>query len=46
MFKLKSTGAIFENRKQAIKTMGQSRYNRALAKRDFIWDIKDKENEN
>lgn len=45
MFKLKSTGVFFENRKQAIKTMGAKRYNKALAERDFEFNI-DKNNNN
>lgn len=44
MFKLKSTGVVFENRKQAIKTMGQRRYNKALSQRDFEFNIDDKNN--
>lgn len=35
MFKLKTTGTIFENRKEAIKIMGQSRYNRFLRNKEF-----------
>ncbi len=34
------TKLTFENRKQAIKVMGQKRYNAALAKREFDFQSK------
>lgn len=32
------SGVVFENRKQCLIVMGQNRYNRALANREFIFD--------
>lgn len=38
MFKDKSTGLIFENRKDAVIVMGTSRYRKALKERRFIFN--------
>lgn len=31
----KPSGVVFKNRKEAVKAMGQRRYRKALANRDF-----------
>lgn len=38
MFRSKSTGVIFDNRKQAITLMGQVRYKKFLKEEDFEWN--------
>lgn len=45
MFKHVFTQAIFNNRKEAIRMMGQSRYRKALANKEFIFDYIPKDNE-
>lgn len=43
MFRQKSTGLVFENRKQAIMAMGQVRYRKFLSMGDFEWNYKPEE---
>lgn len=45
MFKHVTTGVIFNNRKEAVKLMGQSRYKKALANHEFVFDYLMKEDE-
>lgn len=45
MFKHIFTGLIYNNRKEAVRVMGQSRYNRALKNREFIFYYKPTEGE-
>lgn len=37
MMKLKTSGVVFENRKQAVITMGTAKYRKALKNKDFIF---------
>lgn len=37
-FKHKQTGVHFENRKQAVILMGQTRYKQFLSNEEFEWD--------
>lgn len=39
MFKHKTSGIIFQNRKQAVLLLGQNRYKRALRNCEFQWNI-------
>ena len=41
MFKHKTSGIIFANRKQAVKLLGQNRYKRLLSNGEFEFEIKD-----
>lgn len=41
MFKHIGTGIVFENRKQAIILMGETRYKRFLKNKEFDWRNQD-----
>lgn len=45
MFKHTFTGVIYNNRKEAVRVMGQTRYRIALKNREFEFDYKPKEGE-
>ena len=45
MFKHTFTVIIYNNRKEAIRVMGQSRYKKALANREFIFNYELQEGE-
>lgn len=45
MFKHKFTGIIYNNRKEAVRVMGQCRYKRALRNREFEFYYTPKDDE-
>lgn len=45
MFKHTYTGVIFNNRKEAVRVMGQSRYRKALRNHEFEFDYVPKDGE-
>ena len=45
MFKHTFTGIIFNNRKEAVRVMGQSRYRKALKNHEFEFDYELKDGE-
>lgn len=45
MFKHIYTGIIYNNRKEAVRIMGQSRYKKALANKEFIFNYTPTSNE-